>query len=76
MYFAALDWLRLWQIPNRFNSCKSAAGRQGDKPVLNPRQEKMKIRSLFTLAGLAFGFALPSFAQQTNTPAPGATEKK
>jgi hypothetical protein len=30
----------------------------------------MKIRLLFTLAGLAIGFALPTFAQQTNTPDP------
>jgi uncharacterized protein (TIGR02246 family) len=28
----------------------------------------MKIRSLLTLLGLAIGFALPTFAQQTNTP--------
>ena len=30
----------------------------------------MKIRFLITLAGLAIGFAVPSFAQQTNTPDP------
>ena len=35
----------------------------------------MKIRLLLSLAGLAFGFALLSFAQQTNTPAPGATKE-
>jgi len=35
----------------------------------------MKIRLLLSLAGLAFGFALPSFAQQTNTPARGATKE-
>ena len=29
----------------------------------------MKIRSLFTLAGLAISFAMPTFAQQTNTSA-------
>ena len=34
----------------------------------------MKTRSLLTLAGLAFGFALPTFAQQTNTPAPQLRE--
>jgi hypothetical protein len=30
----------------------------------------MKIRLLLALAGLAMGFALPTFAQQTNTPDP------
>jgi hypothetical protein len=30
----------------------------------------MKIRLLLALAGLAIGFALPAFAQQTNTPDP------
>jgi len=30
----------------------------------------MKIRVLLTLAGLAISFALPTFAQQTNTPDP------
>jgi hypothetical protein len=35
----------------------------------------MKIRLLLTLAGLAIGFALPTVAQQTNTPAPGATKE-
>ena len=30
----------------------------------------MKTRLLLTLAGLAIGFALPTFAQQTNTPDP------
>ena len=35
----------------------------------------MTIRLLLSLAGLAFGFALPSFAQQTHTPAPGATKE-
>jgi ketosteroid isomerase-like protein len=30
----------------------------------------MKIRLLLTLAGLAISFALPTFAQQTNTPDP------
>jgi hypothetical protein len=35
----------------------------------------MKIRLLLSLAGLALGFALPTFAQQTNAPAPGATKE-
>jgi hypothetical protein len=35
----------------------------------------MKIRLLLTLAGLAVGLALPSFAQQTKTPAPGTTKE-
>ena len=30
----------------------------------------MKIRSVVTLVGLAISFALPTFAQQTNTPNP------
>jgi hypothetical protein len=30
----------------------------------------MKIRSVVALVGLAISFALPSFAQQTNTPGP------
>jgi len=30
----------------------------------------MKIRSLLALVGLALGFALPAFAQQTNGPGP------
>ena len=34
----------------------------------------MKIRFLLTLVGLAISFALPSFAQQTNTPDPGLRE--
>jgi ketosteroid isomerase-like protein len=34
------------------------------------REQTMKIRLLLTLVGLAIGFALPTFAQQTNTPDP------
>src|SRR5271166_3351588 len=34
----------------------------------------MKIRSLLALAGLAIGFALPTFAQQTNSPDPKLSE--
>ena len=30
----------------------------------------MKIRLLFVLVGLAISYALPTFAQQTNTPDP------
>src|SRR5260370_5683609 len=37
-------------------------------PILEPRKETMKIRLLLALAGLAISFALPIFAQQTNTP--------
>ena len=37
-------------------------------PILDPRKETMKIRLLLALAGLAISFALPIFAQQTNTP--------
>ena len=35
----------------------------------------MKIRLLLTLAGLAIAFALPTFAQQTNTPDPKLREQ-
>src|SRR5215471_7826345 len=35
----------------------------------------MKIRLLFTIAGLAIGFVLPTFAQQTNTPDPQLREQ-
>ena len=36
----------------------------------------MKIRLLLALAALAMSFALPTFAQQTNTPVSGSTENK
>src|SRR5271165_231669 len=36
--------------------------------ILNPWKETMKIRLLRGLVGLAISFALPMFAQQTNTP--------
>jgi hypothetical protein len=35
----------------------------------------MKIRFLLALVGLAISFALPTFAQQTNTPDPQLREK-
>ena len=35
----------------------------------------MKIRLLPALVGLAIGFALPTFAQQTNTPDPQLREQ-
>ena len=35
----------------------------------------MKIRLLLSFAGLAITFALPTFAQQTSAPAPGATKE-
>ena len=35
----------------------------------------MKIRLLFALVGLAISFALPTFAQQTNTPDPQLRER-
>src|SRR5690242_1637513 len=38
--------------------------------ILNPREETMKIRLLLALAGFAISFAVPTFAQQTNTPDP------
>jgi hypothetical protein len=34
----------------------------------------MKTRSVVALVGLAIGFAVPSFAQQTNTPDPQLRE--
>jgi hypothetical protein len=38
--------------------------------ILNLREETMKMRLLGALVGLAISFALPTFAQQTNTPDP------
>ena len=35
----------------------------------------MKMRLLLAVAGLAIGFALPTFAQQTNTPDPKLREQ-
>jgi hypothetical protein len=35
----------------------------------------MKVHLLLTLAGLAIGFVVPAFAQQTNTPDPQLREK-
>jgi hypothetical protein len=35
----------------------------------------MKIRLVVALAGLAISFALPTFAQQTNTPDPQLRQK-
>ena len=35
----------------------------------------MKIRSVVTLVGLAISFALPTFAQQTNTPDPQVRQR-
>ena len=36
----------------------------------------MKIRLLLTLVGLAINFAVPTFAQQTNTPDPQLREQR
>jgi len=47
----------------------------GDKPSQLPRKETMKIRYLLALVGLAISFALPTFAQQTNTPDPQLREQ-
>ena len=55
--------------------------RVAQRPLTNPLiprsqrhgshgEETMKIRSLLALVGLALGFALPAFAQQTNGPDP------
>ena len=35
----------------------------------------MKVRLLFALVGLAISFALPTYAQQTNTPDPKLRER-
>ena len=35
----------------------------------------MKIRLVVAIVGLAIGFVLPSFAQQTNTPAPNLRQQ-
>jgi ketosteroid isomerase-like protein len=40
------------------------------------REEKMKTRLLLALAGFAFSFAVPTFAQQTNTPDPQITQQR
>jgi ketosteroid isomerase-like protein len=48
---------------------KSRSRSFGDK-ILKDREETMKIRSVVALVGLAISFALPTFAQQTNTPDP------
>src|SRR6201984_1479200 len=45
-----------------------------DKSILNHWEETMKIRSVVTIVGLAISFALPTFAQQTNTPDPQLRE--
>src|SRR5258708_30433152 len=37
-------------------------------PILDPRKGTMKIRLLLAIVGLPISFALPIFAQQTNTP--------
>jgi hypothetical protein len=42
------------------------AGRLADHQS-NPREEKMKIRSVVALSGLAISFALPSIAEEQNT---------
>src|SRR5271166_4440412 len=42
--------------------------------VVKHREEKMKIRLVVALVGLAISFALPTFAQQTNTPDPQLRE--
>jgi hypothetical protein len=44
-------------------------------PIVILGEKTMKIRLLLSLAGLALGFALPTFAQQTNAPAPGVTKE-
>jgi uncharacterized protein (TIGR02246 family) len=46
-----------------------------DKPILNHSEETMKTRSVVTIVGLAITFALPTFAQQTNTPDPQLRQK-
>jgi ketosteroid isomerase-like protein len=42
----------------------------GDNPTLEYRKKTMKIHVLLALAGLAIGFAVPSFAQQKDTTDP------
>ena len=43
--------------------------------ILIPWDETMKIRLVVVLVGLAISFALPTFAQQTNTPDPQLRQK-
>jgi uncharacterized protein (TIGR02246 family) len=45
------------------SSTEKTASHNGEKPVLKPRKETMKIRLLGALAGLAIGFALPTITQ-------------
>jgi ketosteroid isomerase-like protein len=57
-----------------FERC-SPKSRAASAAVLGDNtEETMKIRLLLTLVGLAISFALPTFAQQTNTPDPRLSE--
>src|SRR5450432_3252338 len=49
--------------------------RSGRIKLPPPRKDTMKIRFLFALLGLAISFALPTFAQQKDTPDPQLREK-
>jgi uncharacterized protein (TIGR02246 family) len=51
-----------------------AARKPAERSVGDNTEETMKIRLLLTLVGLAISFALPTFAQQTNTPDPRLRE--
>lgn len=54
----------------------SPVSRIGATPrPLNPREEAIKIRSLFALVGLAIGFTVLTFAQQHDTAAPPESEQ-
>ena len=70
MHLAALNCFACSKYRVASTDANSAASREANKPILNPGEETMKIRLLLTLAGLAISFALPAFAQQTNTPDP------
>ncbi len=52
-----------------------AAMREGDKFILNYREETMKIRLLLALAGLAISFALPTSAQEQSAVDPKARQE-
>jgi uncharacterized protein (TIGR02246 family) len=63
-------------VAPRFNCANPAAGRYGDKLILKPLfwEETMKI-PLVALAGLAIGFALPTFAQHKDTVDPEVAQQ-
>jgi uncharacterized protein (TIGR02246 family) len=64
-------WLKVFPLPRQLGCYR----RLGENPhqvcrrqiILNPRQEKVKMRLLITLVGLAIGFVIPAFGQTKET---------